>query len=79
MGLEINDNNLYLDRQLIESKGMDVTTVQEEAAVFLMEVTGVGRALPLNDLLFKLEEGSLWDKNLFPSRTGDVLIRLQPG
>lgn len=77
--LEINDNNLYLDRQLIESKGMDVTTMQEEAAVFLMEVTGVDRALPLNDLLFKLEEGSLWDKNLFPSRTGDVLIRLQPG
>lgn len=49
-----------------------------------MEVAGIDRAWPLNSLLFAKDSALVadmqpWDKNIYPSRCGDVLLRLQLG
>lgn len=82
--LDMHDNSVYLNRTLVRQKGLHLQVLQEETALFLMEVAGIDRAWPLNSLLFAKDSALVadmqpWDKNIYPSRCGDVLLRLQQG
>ncbi|WP_088654476.1 alkaline phosphatase family protein [Geofilum rhodophaeum] len=77
--LDMHDNSVYLNRELIRQKGLSLQALQEETAGFLMEVAGIDRAWPLHHLLFGQTTDSSWNNNLYPSRSGDLLLRLQQG
>ena len=77
--LGMHDNSVYLNHQLIKEKGFSLKEMQEHAATFLLEVSGIERAIPTHDLIFQPETETLLAKNLYPTRSGDILLSLQSG
>jgi len=75
----INDGVVYLNRSLIESKGLSVKEMQESASRFLLEVSGVAKAIPAYDLVLESRHDALISGNIFPQRAGDIYITLLPG
>lgn len=75
----IYDNVVYLNRSLIESKGLSLKDMQESVAKFLLEVSGVAKAIPAYDLVLETRYDPLISDNLFPLRAGDVYVTLLPG
>ena len=73
---------VYLDREVIAKKHLDLATVQEAVAQELMTIKGVALALTSEALLHNtlpntyLTRAAL--KNFYPQRSGDILMLLQP-
>lgn len=77
--LDIHDNNVYLNHKLIDEKGLSLKEIQEISARFLLQVSGIERTMPTYDLLFDNHAETIYTSNLFPMRTGDIIITLSPG
>lgn len=75
----INDGVVYLNRTLIESKGLSVSDMQDSVSKFLLEVSGVAKAIPAYNLVKESHHDPLVSNNIFPLRAGDVYITLLPG
>ncbi len=75
----IIDGVVYLNKPLIESKGLLVKDMQETASRFLLEVSGVSRAIPSHDLILENRYDQLISNNIFPMRSGDIYLTLLPG
>lgn len=73
---------IYLDRELIRSKGLDLAEVAREVAAQLMKVKGIAVAVSSSDLI----TGSLPDtpllrqvrRNFHPKRSGDIYLVQEP-
>lgn len=80
--LAYDNQQVYLNRPLIQQKKLDLTSVQNATARFMEQFTGVSRAVSATDLT-----RSHWDEGLlmylengfYPKRCGDVLVVLEPG
>jgi hypothetical protein len=77
--LDINDSFVYLNRKMIEEKGLSINEIQELAALFLLDVSGIDRALPLHNIYFESNTEHILSLNLFPNRSGDIYITLKQG
>jgi hypothetical protein len=77
--LGMHDNMVYLNHQLITERGMAIDEMQQLAARFLMDVAGIDRAIPTYHLVFDIETPTLLSNNIYPSRSGDILLSLQSG
>ncbi len=75
------NNQIYLNRRLIESKNINLKEIQQKAAEFVVQFTGVQDVATYYQLLFGEENSSMSGyRNLLNRETsGDIFIELQPG
>lgn len=76
----ILDGKIYLDRKTIENKNLDIQSLREEAANFLIRMEGIGEVYPVDEVL-RGANRSLDNIRLSidPKQTPDLLIRFTPG
>lgn len=73
---------LYLNHTLINSKRLDLATIREEVATFLLQMRGISSAISataLRNTFFGEGRSRLMQHSFYPTRSGDVLIDLLPG
>lgn len=75
------NNQVYLNRSLIEKKGINYEEISYKAARFLGEFSGVKKVIRNCDLITGKYDSALekYRKGLFNERSGDFYIELQPG
>ena len=67
--------SIYLNRSLIEQKGLNLETMQRQVADFLMDFEGVQVAMPN----YEAVHYPMLRNGLCKKHTGDVVFMLQPG
>ncbi|MGQ1945957.1 hypothetical protein ACT3CD_02490 [Geofilum sp. OHC36d9] len=77
--LGISDHNIFLNRRLIAENNLSLKTVEEKSALFLLEMSGIERAVPTYDMLLSPPLSEPFVSNYFPMRSGDLLFSLRPG
>ena len=73
---------LYLNHTLLNSKRMDISTIREEVATFLLQMRGISSAISstaLRNTYFGAGRSRLIQQSFYPTRSGDVVIDLLPG
>lgn len=79
--LTISNSDIFLDRELINEKGLDLPKVQQEVAQFIMTLDGVAGAIPATILANgEFTEGirARVQKGYNQKRSGDVSFWFQP-
>ncbi|NDW17786.1 alkaline phosphatase family protein [Dysgonomonas sp. 216] len=78
---KLYDNQIYLNRKLIKDKNLNLAEVQEKAAEFIVEFTGVQDAATSSQLLNgKANDNMTPYKNIYTKDvSGDIFIEIQPG
>ncbi len=74
--------SLWLNHNLIYSKKLSLTAVQDEVAAFALQFDGVAHALSATALKnsgFSTGYGRRMQNSFYPKRAGDVVINLMPG
>lgn len=80
--LNTNAQNIYLNRELIEKKNINLREIQERCARFVIRFEGVATAITASDLMTGVERSGIYNliQNGFnPKRSSDVMIQLQSG
>ena len=80
--LSFNNQQIYLNKELIEKSGLELNEFQEIVATFMEEFSGIKWAIPAYKLKYAdFNEGSFraMQESYFPSRCGDVMIHYFPG
>ncbi|SNC77374.1 Type I phosphodiesterase / nucleotide pyrophosphatase [Hymenobacter gelipurpurascens] len=80
--LSYENQQVYLNRPLIEQKKLDLYQMQREVATLMTGFAGVTRAITAEDLQKShWESGMLMylENGYFPKRSGDVMVVLEPG
>lgn len=76
------NQQVYLDRNLIESEDESLVEIQETAARFLLQFKGVASTNTAHNLETEsYSEGlqAMYQRGHYPKRSGDVYIQLAPG
>lgn len=74
--------SLYLNRNLVYERNLDLGKVQSEVATFAAQFDGVAHALPAGALAsgaFDRGYAMRMQNSFYPRRSGDVLLNLMPG
>ncbi len=77
-----HDNQLYLNRTLIEDANIQLEDIQKRISRFLVQFSGVASAIPTYSFESGLQGDGFLKKawnNYYPKRTGDIIITLDPG
>lgn len=78
----IDNRSIWLNRDFIFSKGMNLADVQEEVAAFVMQFRGISHALTstaLRGSYFADGYGRKMQNGFYPRRSGDVVFNMMPG
>ena len=78
----VGDRSIWLNRNLIYSRGMNLADVQEEVASFMMQFRGISHALSssaLRNSYFAEGYGRKMQNGFYPRRSGDVIFNMMPG
>lgn len=78
----VNDDQVYLNHNLIREKNRDASAVAEKVADFLLKIKGVANAIPsrvFRESEFVLPPLSLLQRGFNARLSGDVLMLLEPG
>jgi predicted AlkP superfamily pyrophosphatase or phosphodiesterase len=80
--LAIDNEQIYLDHQLLVQQRMEIKTITDEIRRFLLGVDGIANVLTaeelsVNDYTWGIR--SLVQKGFYPRRSGDLVIILEPG
>lgn len=73
---------IYLNHTLLNSKRLDIATIREEVATFLLQLRGISSAISstaLRNTYFGAGRSRLIQQSFYPTRSGDVIIDLLPG
>ena len=75
------DNQIYLNRKLIQTKNINLKEIQQKAAEFVIQFSGVQDVVTYSQLLFGEENTTMSGYRNLLSRenSGDIFIELQPG
>lgn len=74
------DSHIYLNRKLIEGKGLDVNKVAVDARSFLTRMSGVADAYTLYDILSpSTPDEERLRLQIDPKRGGDIYVTFHPG
>lgn len=76
------NNAIYLNHQLILDKRLSLETIREEVATFMLQLRGVASALSASSLRntsFAEGRSRLLQQSFYATRSGDVIVDLQPG
>ncbi len=77
--LGVYDHQIFLNRQLINENSLSLKEVQEKSALFVMEMSGIARAIPTFEMMLIPPTVEPFKSNFFPMRTGDLFYTLKPG
>lgn len=80
--LALENDQVYLDHQLIRSKKLDYDAICNDVAYFLLQFDGVAATLTARDLManeYNWGIRSMVQKGFYPKRSGDVVLILEPG
>ncbi|WP_295940548.1 alkaline phosphatase family protein [uncultured Alistipes sp.] len=80
--LEYEDKCLYLNHNLIYERGLNLSDVQNEVAIFAMQFRGVSHALSATAMrtsFFGSGYAKKMQNSFYPRRSGDVILNLMPG
>lgn len=75
------NNSIYLDHNLLYRKNIELDTIQEQIAAFVLQFRGVSYALSsraLRNTSFGEGMGRSMQQSFYPARSGDVVITLMP-
>lgn len=77
----IHNNNLYFNHKLIKDKNVDVVSLRQDAAQFLMRMSGVASAHTIDDILAARvgENPNALKRNTCIKYAGDIIISITPG
>ena len=78
----ISDRSIWLNRDLIYNRGLNLAEIQEEVASFVMQFRGIAHALSSSALRsgsFADGYGRKMQNGFYPRRSGDVIFNLMPG
>jgi len=76
------DRQVYLNRNLIYSRNMNLEDVQNRAAAFVLQFRGVSHVLTSTALAggyFASDYGAMMQRGFYPRRAGDLMLNLMPG
>lgn len=76
------DKCVWLNHNLIYERGLDLSDVQNEVAIFAMQFSGVSHALAATAMrtsYFGSGYARRMQNSFYPRRSGDVVINLMPG
>ena len=76
------DRTIYLNHNLIYSKGLNISDIQNDVATFVMQLRGVSHAITaeaMRNSYFGSGYGRKMQNGYYPRRSGDVIINLMPG
>ncbi len=74
-----SDTQIYLDRALIQAKGLDYGSISRDAALFLTEVEGVEQVFLAQDFNLQNHLDDYFQNSHYANRSGDLTLRLQQG
>ncbi len=77
-----NDKQFYFNHKLLEEKQINLEEIQEKAAMFLLDVSGIDQTIAAYHLrVNEYTTGifSEYQQNYFYGRSGDLFISLKPG
>jgi predicted AlkP superfamily pyrophosphatase or phosphodiesterase len=80
--LDYIDRQVYLNRNLIYTKGLSLESVQNRAAAFVLQFRGVSHVLTSTALAggyFGSGYGEKMQNSFYPRRAGDLMLNLMPG
>lgn len=80
--LGYEEGAFFLNHNLVYAKGLNLNEIQEEVAVFALQLRGVSHAhsaLSLRTSSFGSGYARRMQNSFYPRRSGDVLINLMPG
>lgn len=80
--LALEDDQVYLDHQLLSKNKLDYEEVCDDLAKVLLGFDGIAYTLTASDLQkaeFNFGIRSLVQKGFYPKRSGDVVLMLEPG
>ena len=78
----VNGRSIWLNHDLIYSKGLNLSDIQEEVAIFIMQFRGISHALSstaMRSSYFADGYGRMMQNGFYPRRSGDVMFNLMPG
>lgn len=80
--LDVSNDQIFLDKELIKSKGLELTNVQEKIQSIVLSLDVVHQAYTANELAKRNGQDQyrrLLENGFNTQMSGDVLIRLLPG
>src|SRR6476469_5607599 len=80
--IDLDNQQVYLNRPLIAEKGLDLVKVQAEVAATLLKLPGVAQTMTATDLQrthWQQGSGMFQENGYNAARSGDVLALLSPG
>ena len=80
--ISFDNNAIYLDHELLHDKKLEIATIQEEVATFLLQLRGVSTAISataLRNTSFADGRQRLMQQSFHATRSGDVIIDFLPG
>ncbi|MCC8035542.1 MAG: alkaline phosphatase family protein [Rikenellaceae bacterium] len=80
--IQYYDRQLYLNRNLVYSKGLSLEEVQNRVAAFVLQFRGVSHVLTSTAMQSSFFSGSYAEKmqnSFYPRRSGDLTVNLMPG
>ena len=80
--INFDNNALYLDHELLNTKRLEIAAIQEEVATFLLQMRGVSTAITataLRNTSFADGRQRLMQQSFFATRSGDVIVDFLPG
>jgi len=77
----VTENQIYLNRKLIEERKLELKEVQEKAARFLMDFSGIQNVIPSYKLIGGNDSESIEriKKGYYFKYAGDIFFEIQPG
>ena len=78
----VSDNHFYLNADAAKAHNTEMPQLRREVAEFLSRMSGVGRAISIDDILAgtaTIENGEALRRNTVASVAGDVRVDLLPG
>lgn len=79
---DYDNQQIFLNRTLIEDAELDLDEMQKKAAGFILNSDGVSNALTSNQLQYNVYTSGIFEKmqhSYHPKRSGDLMINLKPG
>ncbi len=75
------NNQIYLNKKLIEEKKIDWTTILQQAADFVLQFSGIQEVATSKEILFEEQAmgRNAFRKGMYKKVSGDIFIELQPG
>ncbi len=80
--LAFDNDQVYLDHQLLQKNNINLETMTSEISDFLMQFKGVSEVLTAKDLItneYTFGIRSMVQKGFYPKRSGDVIMIPEPG